>query len=318
MASTVNFSHPDIDIFQGVFQPSLSLFISVFFGAFFNSFAFGSSVFFIWCDYQTSEFHRTIMHRITTVLYWIGCFAVPTILIQGVLRITFGPMNPYVCAAINFFALKVVKNLFLLLLNVSIIARYIYCCKLKNPFNVDDKFWSYFLTIWCLFAAPIIHFCQILSQRRKSSFYFICAGLNPSENAKLENRFSDYVEVLSIFIHLITRIKLWQTKKKLKPSSDLRPMNGRFANGITDLDKKSLSNIMFNLSGVLAVTIFGVVATKYKELSLNEMNTYPNYIYVHLIYVVGPPTLAFGWNLAILFNRPDLRFKLRRAVKNIC
>jgi hypothetical protein len=315
MTASVNSTIPDTDIFDGVFQPSLSLSASYGFGVFFNVFAFGTSLFFIWCDNQTSDFHRTIMHRMTTVIYWIGCVAVPLILMQGVLRITFGPMNPYICKAINNIAQKVVKNAFLLLLNVSILARYIYCCKLRNPFNVDDKFWCSFLTAWCLLAALIIHFCQILTQKRESSFYFICAGLDPTENAKLENKFSDYVEVLSIFIHLITRIKLWQAKRKLKPSSDLRPTNTRLAYGIADLDKKSFSNIIFNLGGVLAVTIFGAVATKYKVLTLDEMNIYPNYIFVHLIYVVGPPALAFGWNLAILFNRPDLRFKLRRAIK---
>lgn len=239
----------------------------------------------------------------------------PAVLMQGILRALFGPCNPLYCFTINFFLLKTLKNLFLLLLNVMIIARYFYCCKLQNPFNVEDKFWCQFLTTWCIFAAFIIHFCQTLTHKKQSSFYFICAGLDPTENAKLKNRFSEHVELVTIIVHIVLKFKLWQAKRKLNPRTDLRQENRIIGHGLQDLDQKSLTNIMFNLGGAAGVGLFGLAAYKYKELSLIEMNTYPNYIYVHLIYIVGPLTIAASWNIAILLNREDLRSKLFRTLR---
>ncbi len=81
----------------------------------------------IWYDWQASDHHRTVMHRMTSVLYWVGCLAVPVIQIQGLLRILFGPLGENVCLALNYFAVKIIRNMFLLLLNINILARYEQC-----------------------------------------------------------------------------------------------------------------------------------------------------------------------------------------------
>lgn len=328
------------DIFCGVFQPSLSKYVSLAVGSVFVIVSFLLSASFIYYDRQASDHHRTVMHRMSSVLYWLGWIAVPVIEIQGLLRILVGPLGENVCLALNFYVLKIIKNMFLLLLNINILARswksrrisiytlwnnvlyfniisdrYVYCFRLRNPLIIDDNFWGCFLTIWAFVFSVIINISQVASSPRKSSFYFMCSGLDPTENSKLKNGFNEHLEVASLFIHVVIRLKIWKERKKINPDLEVNGLRTLTSDRLKDIDMKSLSSFVINIGWVIMVCLFLAAASKYQKLTLDEMNAYPNYIYVHLIYVLAPASIGFGWNVVIFIKHEDFRLKLYRTVK---
>ena len=101
----------------------------------------------IWYDRFGLDVKQNLMNRLISSLCWAFIIDVPTIHLLEIPRYFFGPQPPIFC-----FIQSVLKNAFkwqmLLLLDASILARYVFKICLKNPSAVHDDFWSLLINIW--------------------------------------------------------------------------------------------------------------------------------------------------------------------------
>ena len=82
----------------------------------------------------------------------------------------FGPQPEFFCFA-NTFLRNAVKWQTLLLLDASVLARYISIFWLKNPSAVHEDFWNTFLNIWICGVSIITNFVMFT---RKGLTYAFC------------------------------------------------------------------------------------------------------------------------------------------------
>jgi hypothetical protein len=101
----------------------------------------------IWYDRFGLDIKQNLMNRLISSLCWAAIIDVPMIHLIEIPRYFFGPKPVLFC-----FFQSVIKNAFkwqmLLLLDASILARYVFILWLKNPSAVNDDFWSVFINMW--------------------------------------------------------------------------------------------------------------------------------------------------------------------------
>jgi hypothetical protein len=101
----------------------------------------------IWFDRFGLDITQNLMNRLVTSLCWASMINIPIIQLCEIPRYFFGPQPAFFC-----FAQSVFKNAFkwqgLLLLDASIVARYVSIFWLKNPSAVNGGFWSMLINIW--------------------------------------------------------------------------------------------------------------------------------------------------------------------------
>jgi len=135
------------EYFTGLFENKLSK-ISFISGSFildiFNI-VLGYGV--IWYDRFGLDIKQNLMNMLFTSLCLAAIINIPIIQLFEIPRFFFGPKP----AAFCLFQL-VLKNAFklqiFLLLDASILTRYIYIFWLKNPSAVNEGFWNVFINIW--------------------------------------------------------------------------------------------------------------------------------------------------------------------------
>ncbi len=160
----------------------------------------------------------------------------------------------------------------------------------------------------------VLNMSQVITSPRKSSFYYMCSGLDPTANSKLSNGFNEHLEVASIVIHIVIWFRIWKERKKINPEMQVGGLRTLTSDRLKDIDRKSLTSFVTNVSGLIVLCMFLAVASKYQRLTLDEMNAYPNFIYAHIIFVLGPPTIGMMWNGVIFIKHEDFRQKFFRII----
>jgi hypothetical protein len=110
----------------------------------------------IWYDHFGLDIKQNLMNKLVSSVCWAAIVDVPMIHLFEIPRYFFGPQPAIFC-----FIQSVLKNAYkwqiLLLLDASILSRYIFIFWLKNPSAVQDGFWSVLMNIWIAGFSLIIN-----------------------------------------------------------------------------------------------------------------------------------------------------------------
>ncbi len=185
----------------------------------------------IWYDHFGIDLKRTLMNKLVTSICWAAIIDVPLIQLCEIPRYFFGPQPALFCFVQSFLK-NSIKWQILLLLDASILARYIFIFWLKNPSAVHDDFWSIFTNLWIAGLSVITNFVLFSRPGGKMPIhYYVCANIDPASEAHLPSS-AGFIDVLSILLHLIikARITWYVSNKPSKPvisciSSQVIPSN---------------------------------------------------------------------------------------------
>ena len=103
----------------------------------------------IWFERFGTDQKRTIINKLVSDSLWIVVIQLPLIMLSDFVRYLLGPLNPHFC----FFQVVFKASAFTQILcyfDAMIVAKYALIFWTKNPWSINDDFWSRYVSI-CIY-----------------------------------------------------------------------------------------------------------------------------------------------------------------------
>ena len=100
-----------------------------------------------------------------------------------IIRNIFGPMSASFCFLKTVYRNSLTNQALLYLDSIAII-RYLFIFWLKNPGAFQSEFWYAFIRRWIIAASFISNFAWSFKAKRLTINFYICSGLDPTEDFK--------------------------------------------------------------------------------------------------------------------------------------
>ena len=208
-----------------------------------------------------------------------------------------GPLNQHLCFFFQLFRNIIALNT-LLFLNALIVTKYVLIFCLKNPAAVRDDFWHLFIGLTTVILSTVNKFSSRSLPQKYSLYYYACADLDPMKDHYLKKVNSLSIEVFAtLIIHLVINLRIKMFKSKhivtVVPSSSL--VFGTPANPplLAKIESKSLSDNAPNIFIAIWCAIYVLLQRKVNGISLDEANSYPNYLFMFAYHFILPSTTHF-------------------------
>ena len=170
----------------------------------------------VWYERFGSDHPRTLINQLVASTCWNGIVHNIVNIPLSIFIDTFGPMSYQFCR-FNF----VIKNsiIFHLVLMVQfiILAKYFSIFVLKNPTELYNEFWCFYLNILCLVLALVFQTAFIVLPGKNPLDFSICTGKKPSElntNYQKVNFSLQIIAVLCVALYIMVclRVKMFSQK----------------------------------------------------------------------------------------------------------
>ena len=156
------------------------------------------------------------------------------------------------------------------------------------------------------------------SGRRPTNF-FICSGLNPSEDLNFPTKVNTLLNgciIFSLLLHIAVRIRVSVFKRKtnLEQKSPKTSLTKKFK---INFENQSLSDFATN---IFIIFMFGggaMILSKVNNFQPSELNIYPNFYYVYCLHMFAP--MGFGASLifAYYFRHKPLQTFTKLELKTL-
>jgi len=241
-----------------------------------------------WYYRYGTDARRTLLRRSVeglsraTVIYLI--------LIQSVdiLRYIYGPFNVIFCTL--HLALKNAMNIIIALTHVNYtLSKYIYSCWKDDFLEIQEEFLYGFANIWIFLVGIISQSVYVYLPGKQPVSFYICCGQAPDpalDETKIKVNYSTLmIDLLAMALHFWVTIKLTLLKIKLDRSVLKFDLS---------LLKTYKGNIYEYLFGTIFTFWYTYIITKLNSIRVAQVNDYPNYLFVHAIYIIFPTLLVFS------------------------
>ena len=111
----------------------------------------------VWFEHFGSDAKRMFRNRQVSAICWNAMIGVPVIHLLDTINYFGGNFTTSFCSFVSLFR-NLIKTNGLLLLNSTIVSKYVSIFWLKNPASVEDEFWSLFVCIWSVGFSCIYNF----------------------------------------------------------------------------------------------------------------------------------------------------------------
>ena len=303
------------DFFDGVFEKRLSK-------TFFELFAFiaiptvvALSYSIIWYERYGQDAKRTIVNKIFSSLCWTSIEFTLLVCIPDLSRYLLGPLPEFLC----WFHLIIKNGLFakiLLLQTGLIILRYACIFWLRNPAAFNDDFWSRFINIWVLKISYSSQFVFVYLPGQHPMSYYICVGENPKADLKQPLKFniSFYILlIICIVTHILMSLRIFIYKHQIKNKIDSQIFLQKYASLNNSQSFFGSSTITFSL---VALAAFGILFSKIVHLDPQELNDFPNYLFVYWMHLVNAPLTCILLLLLCYARNEFMRKTMIRELKD--
>jgi len=193
--------------------------------------------------------------------------------------------------------------------NTFAITRYLFIFWLKNPAVFQDDFWYLFLNIWIKVASLLFNFVRFYTAEHQIINYYICTGINPTEDFKKPLKLYNVVELGTIIVNVLIFLRVHIYKhfqmKQIIPQSVL----GKHSL-FSDFNKQSLASVSTNIVNLVNLAVPIMLVGKLSGIKPDDLHIYQNIIVI--TYLVSPG--LFGLVFVLIYYAKHER--LRKAVWN--
>ena len=270
----------------------------------------------IWFERFGSDKKRTILNMFVNMNCWT-CIAL--VLLGQVPKIhiyTVGPL-PHIFCYIHSVIRQSISFSVLMYIDATIVFRFMYIFKLKNPAGFRDDFWCLFVSLWIHSADLIMAVALSIFENFQTLSNFVCTGHITGLPNKGNGKIVMFLTVYSVILYFTINMRIYYYKKRFKVSSELN--QNQISSKLLDwknFETHSLSTIATDLLGIgLFIT---AVACQRKLLAVKpeNLNVYPNYLFLFYIDLLSP---SLGIILVILsfFRKKALRKDLKENMYSI-
>ncbi len=220
------------------------------------------------------------------------------ILFTDALRFITGPMNAKYCFIKTIWRSSYVTTT-MLHFDFIALTRYLFIFHLKNPFVFKDNFWIVFVNIWVRGASIIFNAAWFYQAEHQIINYYLCSGIDPTEDFKKPLKLYATTELGSILINLFVyiRIKFYKMRHQEKAQPSQAQQKYLFLSG--DMTN-SIATVTTNLLNLISLILMLLGVALLSNIPPTELYNYKNEIYY--VYLVSP-TLAIGVFLSAYYIR---------------
>ena len=306
----------DKDIFRGLFADHPSKISSIFFSFFTSPINIFLAYGVIWYEKNGSGNGRTLVNKMISSLCFSGILYFLFGQYGDMARYLFGPIPSNICLG-QVVMKNAISSQIILYISTCSVIKYIFIFWIKNPAGVDDGFWSKFLTLWISGFSFVFNFVIFFLPGRQPLFFYICANIDPKIDQSLPKKLSGILEMLSLLLHIIIKIRILVYKTKIDPEISNCFLAFKKATATQTLDKHSIANFSTNFFSISIFSVLVIVISKVNSLSPSEINEYPNYIYVYVHQFIYPNLIGFVTSGIYYINNPSLRNTIVNELKLI-
>ena len=266
----------------------------------------------IWYERFGSDHPRTLINQLVASTCWNGIIHNILIIPLSIFINFNGPMSFNVCQ-FNFLLTNSATSHILLILAAIIFVKYISIYKLKNPTELLNDFWCFYLNILFIFLAVVSQTAFIVQPGINSIYFHICTGTDPiilkTHKSKVNIPLQGEVVLVFVsFICLFFRVKILSEHSSVKPL--VKQKVGFVLPTMKDiLEKNSMSSL-----ATISFMIFSLLPSWSLRLAIHilgvdALSTDPYQIIIH--FQTHGQKFVFNLLIVLLFLS---RSTIRRAV----
>jgi len=138
-----------------------------------------------------------------------------------------------------------------------------------------------FLNMLCLLISGCSNFVIFYFPRKKAQIFNTCSNSDPATDIQTSYR-EGYIDIFSLilFILINARIAVYKFRKK-NPGQKF-----------SLLESSSILNLTSLILNLISFVLLSILSSKVNNMTLDEMNQYPNYLLVHSLQLLGCPVLC--------------------------
>jgi hypothetical protein len=180
--------------------------------------------------------------------------------------------------------------------NAITLCRYIFIFWLKNPTAVHEDFWNCFANYWITIACTINAIVYEYQATRQALYYYSCCGLDPNSFEKLPEKTDGTLLIPSTILQFVlnARIIAWKYSNKKKfVTSFLSPHCSSSTEILMTMEKETIMNCYAICCTVIFFLLYFGQNLRLKYLPLDEINEYPNYLYMYSRHMLAFQVFGF-------------------------
>ena len=245
----------------------------------------------IWFDKFGSDKKRTILNMLVSIICWTGIEFNFIIQATEIIRFLYGPLPELYCSLKSILRAAYITQVFLFFDGIACM-RYIFIFFLKNPAAFRDDFWCFFINIWVkafsLIVEIVIH--NLLAHHKMN--YYICSGLDPTEDFKKPLKMYGVVEIGSMFVNIFiwSHIKVYKSKSERLSAQKSGILKRDF---LVDLKGETLASFTSNLMNILGLALVTVSTIYHSSLKPEDIYNHKSFLFLHYLVIPGISVIVF-------------------------
>ena len=239
-------------------------------------------------SFERDNHHRTLINQLMASTVWSAVLWNFTVQQLDLYRSVFGPLPEYICR-INSLLRNALPMHGLLLMDATMVVKYVFMFHMKNPTAVQDDFWNRFLNMSVGLFTLISQVIHIMSPGPNAPNFFVCIGTFPDDFSNLctakKNYTMTFVLVVSVLSYSFVGIryvhyKYWNLRKGhvAEPKKTFTLTLNR--NTIVSFTTNGIILVMLSLSFL--------VMTKLNKVNLEALNEQPNDAWYYVMHHILP------------------------------
>ena len=143
--------------------------------------------------------------------------------------------------------------------------------------------------MWIPAFSFIFNFVMFYTAHSQPTSYYICNATMPELNLSLPSHIGGkHVEIFTILTIIVAKLKIhyFRSREVERAMTQRSIFLKNFS--LEVINKSSITSFTTNLAGLLIISLSTFIGIKFSELKPQEMNEYPNYLYVYFIHLILP------------------------------
>jgi hypothetical protein len=245
----------------------------------------------IWYAKFGSDSKRTFINMMVKQICWTGIEYSCIIQITEILRYIWGPMPKLFCLFKTIARGYNTTEVMLYFDSISL-SRYIFIFWLKNPAGFNDEFWCTFIYLWIkgMTKTSNIIFCLLAEHQLIN--YYICSGIDPTEDFKKPLKMYGIVEFGSVLLNIAIYIKIFIYKFK-EPSEGGKRSIFLKNMYLLDIQKHSITSFSSDFISILGMALILISSAYLSVLKPQEIESHKILIFFHYLVLPGLAVYCF-------------------------
>ena len=149
--------------------------------------------------------------------------------------------------------------------------------------------------------------------------YYTCSNqdleLDQPPNARSE---LPYLEMMSIFLHVLIRLRIKWFNKKEKIKVDPKPKIWMTTKSLTlsQIESQSLADFTTNVFGLSLCSLYTFFAKSINSMTITELNMSPNNVFMNIFQLICPCLISCFISVVYYYKHPLLRKTMLRELRN--